>query len=269
MTKRPTERFSDRVDNYVRYRPSYPEAVVDTLIECCSLCSTSTIADIGSGTGIFTRQLLDKHLRVVAVEPNADMRQAAEAMLPDCERFTSIDGSAEASGLDDDSVDLIVAAQAFHWFRRDEAHQEFERILRFSGWLALVWNQRKMQQPFQKAYDALLRKHAPEYSAVNHMNISEDAIASFFDPQSYRVLVYDNRQIFDLQSFLGRMSSSSYTPAVGTSDYLRLAAEAEALFSTYSEDGVVAYDYDTRLHLGKLSPAWCDSDACDSRSISE
>jgi ubiquinone/menaquinone biosynthesis C-methylase UbiE len=241
------------VDNYVRYRPAYPTAVVDTLIDKCCLDKNSVVADVGAGTGIFTQHLLDKHLQVVAIEPNQEMRQAAEKMLSGYAGFTSTDGSAEETNLADHSVDLIVAAQAFHWFRNNESQSEFARILKPSGWVALVWNQRKIQQPFQQDYDALLRQYAPEYSAANHMNIPDDAIAKFLAGEDYQTFCFENVQVLDKDGFLGRMQSSSYTPAIGTPGYPILLATAERLFASHAVQGRISFEYDTRLYIGKLS----------------
>ncbi|MCB1094298.1 MAG: class I SAM-dependent methyltransferase [Verrucomicrobiae bacterium] len=252
MIKNPTERFSDRVENYVRYRPSYPDGVVDTLIERCQLPGDSTVADIGAGTGIFTRQLLDRGLRVVAVEPNKEMRRAAEASLSGYERFTCGDGIAEATGLPGNSVDLVVAAQAFHWFRHSETQAEFRRILRADGWVALVWNQRKIQQSFLQDYDALLRHHAPEYRTSNHMNLPDSVIAGFFDSALLETYSFENAQHFDKSSFLGRMQSSSYTPAPGSLEHTGLIEAAEVLFAKHEIAGQVRFEYDTRLFIGKM-----------------
>jgi len=253
--KTPTKRFSDRVDTYVRYRPAYPTAVVDTLIETCGLDERSVVADVGSGTGIFTRQLLDRRLRVVGVEPNREMRRAAEAAQTGYGRFTSVDGSAEASTLANRSVDVVVAAQAFHWFDFSGTQREWARILKPPRWVALVWNRRNMCQPFQRAYDALLCAYAPEYAVVSYTNTSDDTIASFFAPEDYRVLTFKNEQTFDREGFLGRIQSSSYTPPAGTDAYLKLAAAAEQLFARHEQNGTIAFEYDTRLYIGQLRQA--------------
>jgi len=253
--KAPTERFSDRVDAYVRYRPAYPEALIDSLIETCRLDSSSVVADIGSGTGILTRLLLANKLCVFAVEPNEPMRQAAEELLSGNENFTSINGQAEESGLADCSVDLIVAAQAFHWFRQDAAYREFTRILKIPGWVALIWNQRKLEQPFQRDYDALLSASAPEYDLVNHMNVSDRTIAAFYSPHPYQSFTFENRQVLDRTSFLGRMKSASYLPPVGTAEYVKLLESADQLFAKYQNNGKVSFEYDACLHIGKLQTA--------------
>lgn len=248
----PTTRFSDRVDSYVRYRPAYPDALVDRLIAECGLDGDSVVADIGSGTGIFTRQLLDRCLRVIGVEPNREMREAAESLLRGYGRFTSVNSRAESSNLAERSIDLIVAAQAFHWFRRDPAKAEFARILKPGGWVALVWNRRKTTQAFQRDYDALIRGHAPEYERVNHANITEDEIAEFFGPNDYRTAVFANSQVLDKDGFFGRMQSSSYVPAPGSTGYLTLMAAAEELFRKYAREGRITFEYDTRMYFGRF-----------------
>lgn len=143
----PKQRFSSRVENYEKYRPSYPAAVIDTLRGECGLSSRSTIADIGSGTGLFSRLFLDFGCRVFGVEPNPDMRAAGERVLSAYPRFTSLDGSAEATGLAVGSVDFAAAGQAFHWFDPPRARDEFARILRPGGWVVLAWNERRLDLP--------------------------------------------------------------------------------------------------------------------------
>jgi SAM-dependent methyltransferase len=250
--KDPIERFSDRVDSYVRYRPAYPDALVDRLIAACRLDGGSVVADIGSGTGIFTRQLLDRHLRVVGVEPNRQMRQAAESLLRGYGRFTSVNGRAESSNLAERSIDLIVVAQAFHWFRRDAAKEEFVRILKPGSCVALIWNRRKAGQAFQRDYEALLREHAPEYDRVNHMNATDRELAEFFAPNGYQMEVFVNSQVFDRDGFLGRMQSVSYIPSPDSPGYSTVMAAAEQLFAKYAHRGRVTFEYDTRMYLGRF-----------------
>ncbi len=213
--KAPTERFSDRVENYVKYRPSYPPEVLDSLRENCGLKASSTVADIGSGTGIFTELVLRSGCRVFAVEPNDEMRHAAERRLLSSPGFHSVPGAAEHTGLDSGSIEIVTSAQAFHWFRKEEAQKEFHRILKTAGWVALVWNQRSTQSPFQHAYDEVLRQLVPEYDAVNHRKVEVDDIVDFLDPGHYQCLTFKNCQQFDLDGLKGRMQSSSYTPASG------------------------------------------------------
>ena len=164
-----TQRFSSRVGNYVRYRPAYPSAVLDLLKNECGLNAASVIADIASGTGIFTRMLLENGNRVFGVEPNADMRKAGEEFLRGYSQFTSVAGTAEATTLADHSVDLVTAAQAAHWFDREQARREFIRICRPGGWTVLLWNERRTgSTPFLRDYEQLLLEYGTDYQEVRY-----------------------------------------------------------------------------------------------------
>ena len=249
---KPAERFSDRVPNYIKYRPSYPQELVDTLAKVCQLSSQSRIADVGSGTGIFSRLMLDKDCYVSGVEPNSNMREAAEQQFAGYNKFCSIDGQSERTGLDDSSIDLIAAAQSFHWFEAGDARQEFLRILKPGGYVALIWNQRKIEQPFQTEYDSMLRKFAPDYSAVNHMNISADDIQNFFSPNKVSKFEFEYSQNFDRAGFLGRMQSSSYVPKTGTGAHTRLMRAAENLFNRYQSGEKISFEYNSVLYLAQF-----------------
>jgi SAM-dependent methyltransferase len=244
-----TQRFSDRVEAYVKFRPGYPVELVQTLLQ---KTSPRTVADIGSGTGIFTRLLLDQELKVFAVEPNANMRHASEALFSEHPHFNSLDAPAEHTGLADNSIDLITAAQAFHWFNNATTKAEFRRILKPDGKLALIWNKRKTSQPFQHAYDAILRAYVPEYGVVNHMNLSEADIADFFVNGHMEVLRFDNSQQLPFSGLLGRLKSSSYCPAENSPQYPSLAAELAALFEQFAVNDVIDFQYDTQLYLGTI-----------------
>ncbi|MFI4979975.1 MAG: class I SAM-dependent methyltransferase, partial [Nevskiales bacterium] len=160
-----TERFSNRVDDYARWRPGYPAELTTWLMVECGLKSGDAVADVGCGTGLFTRDLLLQNLAVRGVEPNAPMRHAADHYLGDFGvAFSSHDGSSEATGLPDASVRLVTAAQAFHWFRPVPTRAEFARILVPGGYVALIWNVRREDTAFLRGYEALLRDHAPEYA---------------------------------------------------------------------------------------------------------
>ena len=248
------QRFSKRVEDYIRYRPGYPAELGPRLLEVAGLSAGDVVADIGSGTGIFTRLLLQHDLRVFAVEPNMPMREAAEVELGGERGFKSVPGSAEDTSLADDSVDLVTAAQAFHWFNNDEAKAEFRRILKPGGLLALVWNRRKLSQPFQEAYDAILRELSPEYGKVNHMSLDDRDIAGFFADDEMRLLHFDNSQRFDFDGLLGRLKSSSYCPTEDSPYYIPLVTELLALFDQHAVDGMIEFEYDTRLYLGPMSP---------------
>lgn len=251
----PTQRFSSRVENYIKYRPSYPQAVVTTLQDECGLTPASLVADIGSGTGLLSELFLQNGNRVFAVEPNPDMRLAAERLLWDDPSFVSIDGRAEAAGLTVKSVDFIVAGQAFHWFDRDKARLEFFRILRPAGWVMLVWNERQTSgTPFLVAYEALLQRYATDYAQVDHrFVVDEAALSHFFGPGAFTQKTFPYRQDFDYASLRGRLLSSSYTPEAGHPNYEPMLAELSQIFQTYQVNDRVAFEYTTKMYYGHLS----------------
>src|SRR5437660_4475378 len=181
MTVTPTERFSNRVENYLRYRPRYPKEIVQLIETECGLRSESSIADIGSGTGILAELFLRNGNHVFGIEPNREMREAGERLLAIYTRFTSVAGTAEATTLPDQSIDLITAGQAFHWFDRDSCRKEFMRILRPGGWVVLVWNDRRIDStPFLAAYEQLLVTYGTDYQQVDHKRIDSAVLREFF-----------------------------------------------------------------------------------------
>jgi SAM-dependent methyltransferase len=248
-----TRRFSNRVDQYARYRPSYPESLIDFLIRTCGLSSDSVVADIGSGTGLFTRLLLERGLTVHAIEPNDEMREEAEKSLADFPQFQSGIGTAEQTGLVDQTIDLVTSAQAFHWFDRKKARREFDRLLKNKGWVALVWNQRKIEHPFQRDYENLLKTWAQDYGKVNHMNIHDEDIDEFFTPYHCITQEFDYQQVFDFEALIGRMLSSSYTPLPGSEAFSGLKQAARLLFDRHKINGQVNFEYRCRLFLCQFS----------------
>ncbi|MGH8018805.1 MAG: class I SAM-dependent methyltransferase [Opitutaceae bacterium] len=211
------------------------------------------VADIGAGTGILTRLLLDANARVHAVEPNAPMREALLAASRDHARLCVRDGSAEATGLPDRSIDLVTAAQAFHWFKPVAARREFARILRPGGHVALIWNTRlDAATPFLTAYEHLLRRRSPDYAAVDHRRVDAALIAPFFAPGPVRTFTFPNEQRFDFDGLRGRLLSSSYAPAAGHPDHEPMLAELRAIFHRHQSAGSISFLYRTELHLGKL-----------------
>ncbi len=251
--KSPTQRFSDRVDNYVKYRPPYPAVTLDLLRSRCGLSGESTVADIGSGTGILCRLLLQTGCRVFGVEPNREMRQAAERLLEDQPRFVSIDGSAEATTLQAASIDLVTAAQAFHWFNREQARLECRRIARPGAWAAILWNTRLTEEtPFLAGYEELLRRYAKEYTAVDHRNVSMDAIAAFFAPFDSEYVSFRNSQQFEFEGLAGRLLSSSYAPNSDDPSHVPMMQNLRRLFAEHQKAGKVEFLYRTEVHCGRL-----------------
>ena len=253
MPADPTQRFSDRVAHYVRSRPSYPEAFYAFLREDLGLTPASVVADIGSGTGISAAPLLESGHTLYAIEPNAPMRQAAEARLSTFPNFHSINATAEATTLADASVDLVLAAQAFHWFDRPRARAEFVRILKQGGWLVLVWNERRLDAtPFLRDYERLLQEYATDYNRVRHENVDDAAIAAFFAPAAHQTRAFENAQEFDYAGLEARLLSSSYTPAENDPRRPRMLASLREIFDRHQNAGRVRFEYDTRAHYGHL-----------------
>jgi SAM-dependent methyltransferase len=252
VTLESTERFSSRVENYVKYRPSYPQAVIEILREECGLTPEWRVADIGSGTGISTELFLANGNPTYGVEPNGPMREAAESLLKGYPHFTSIDGTAEETTLPDSCVELVVAGQAFHWFDRNNSRREFARILRPGGWVALMWNERRMGVPFLDEYHQMLKDHSPDYEMVNHLNIDAETIGGFFSPGVFRVRTAEYEQVFDYEGLKGRLLSSSYAPEPGQPGHEPMIAELKRIFDEYQSDGRVRFEYETKVYLGQL-----------------
>ncbi|HEV2436070.1 MAG TPA: class I SAM-dependent methyltransferase [Verrucomicrobiae bacterium] len=247
-----TQRFSSRVENYIKYRPGYPADVLELLRQKCGLTGNSVVADIGSGTGILTELCLRNGNPVFGVEPNRDMREAAERLLVKYANFTSVAGTAEATTLQDRSVDFITASQAFHWFDREQARREFLRILKPGGWAVLIWNERIMASPFAKAYEHLLRTYGTDYEEVNHKHTDAKMIGPFFGVNGCEQAGFPNRQIFDREGLKGRLLSSSYAPEPGHPGHVPMLEALNALFSEYQTDGNVVFEYDTLVYCGQL-----------------
>jgi SAM-dependent methyltransferase len=248
-----TSRFSDRVENYIMYRPGYPAAALETLKQECGLIPAHVIADIASGTGIWTRTLLENGNAVYGVEPNIDMREAGERLLADFPNFTSVNGKAEATTLPESSLDFVTSAQAAHWFDRERARLEFSRILKPSGWLVLLWNEREVDTtPFLRDYEQLLLTYGTDYAEVRHERTT-DSVNEFFDPIPYQERVFPMRQEFDYAGLEGRLLSSSYAPGPGHPKHPSMLKELRTIFENHAESGQVRFDYKTRIYFGQLN----------------
>jgi SAM-dependent methyltransferase len=247
-----TSRFSDRVENYVRYRPGYPAEVMQTLRNECALAPSHVIADIASGTGIWTRTLLKNGNPVFGVEPNAEMRAAGERLLAEFPKFTSVSGVAESTTLANQSVDFVTAAQAAHWFDRAPARREFIRILKPGGWLVLLWNERVTDSTeLLRKYEHLLLTFGTDYGEVRHERTTS-SVKEFFDPAPFQERVLEMRQEFDYAGVEGRLLSSSYAPGPDHPQHAPMLRELRSIFATCAVKSHVAVDYKTRVYFGRL-----------------
>ncbi|MFH1497228.1 MAG: class I SAM-dependent methyltransferase [Verrucomicrobiota bacterium] len=249
----PIERFSNRVADYVRYRPDYPAALIDDLATRGLLHADASWADVGAGTGIWTRQLAPLVKQVFAVEPNPDMRAAAETFLAGLPNVRLAGGAAEATGLPGASFDVVTAAQAFHWFDHAAFSRECRRLLRPGGRVVLVWNERETDTtPFLRGYEQVLLEHAGDYREVNHQNITPEMFAAFFGPEGYELIEHPQVQWFDYAGLAGRLLSSSYVPTADHPRHPAMMAALRACFDATAEDGRVAFGYMTRAYLGTV-----------------
>lgn len=246
-------RFSNRVADYVRYRPDYPAALLDWLQAELGITPAWRVADIGAGTGIASGMFLAAGFRVTAIEPNAAMREAAVEALAANPKFHAQDGSAAATSLPDASIDLVTAAQAFHWFDPVAAHREFARILRPHGMAAIWWNSRRLGgTPFLEGYEALLRRFGTDYTDVAERYPDAASMRAWFGHGLRGVAHFDHTQHLDFDGLRGRLLSSSYTPPPGHPSHLPMLQALRELFDATAHDGRVDFDYDTRVFAGEV-----------------
>jgi SAM-dependent methyltransferase len=247
-------RFSDRAQDYAKYRPHYSPDVVQALRQGCDLKPEHVVADIGCGPGLLAEVVLQNGNRVIGVEPNLEMRQAGEQYLAHFANFSMIDGSAEQTTLAGTSVDFVMAGQAFHWFRPEPTRVEFARILKPEGWTVLIWHDRDTQAtPFLQAYDDFLRLHGTDYQRVNHKTVaSPDVITRFFAPNTVEFISQQTQQHFDLDGLRGRLLSSSYVPKEGPAAE-EMLRELPELFAKFEDHGQVVVEYETKIYYGHLT----------------
>ena len=246
------ERFSNRVENYVKYRPTYPKQVLDLFRDEMNLQNDSIVADIGSGTGISAKLFLENGNTVFGVEPNEAMREAAENFLQDFPNFKSLDGTAENTDLQNESVDFVIVAQAFHWFDKTKTRKEFKRILRDKGFIALMWNERQLDSTaFLRDYERLLIRFGTDYETVRHENITKETLQDFFQTD-FEQKTFSNVQTVNFEGLKGRMLSSSYMPTAENPNFEQMLKNLESLFAQHSENGKIEILYDTKVFYGQI-----------------
>ncbi len=247
-------KFDDKGKIYAKFRPTYPREFIEYLFSKTHICEQSVIADIGSGTGILTGQLLDKGNRVFAVEPNSDMRRIAEDDLRKYALFTSVAANAEHTTLPDRSADLITVAQAFHWFDRDAFRKECRRILKPGAYVALVWNSRDENSALVAENDRINRKYCPAFkgfSGGTRGPVAEDDFRDFFTGD-YEKKTFVNDLVFDLSGFIGRNLSASYSLKEGDAHYDAYVTELESLFEKFAVNGKATMPNFTRCYVGRV-----------------
>ncbi|MEJ0106797.1 MAG: class I SAM-dependent methyltransferase [Bacteroidota bacterium] len=246
----PTKRFSNRVENYMRYRPSYPDDIVPFLETNLLLQKEQRIVDIGSGTGLFAEILLKKGYGVTCIEPNEEMRKAGEKKLSHYPGFISRQHKAEQTGLRNHTVDLITVAQAFHWMDAVTIRKEFARILKPGGHVVLAYNLRLTNSPFLQEYDQLKKQFAIEKN-INDRR-SEENIKSFFHPHAMNIQSFPNIQWLDFDALKGQLLSASYIPLPGHTSYDTMISSLVQLFVAHNKNGFVKMEYETKLYWGGL-----------------
>lgn len=245
-----TNRFDGRSEAYARGRPKYAEGLFDYMERTLGIAAGSTFADVGSGTGIFTSQLLRRGYRVFAVEPNAGMREHAEEKLAGHEGFVSVNGTADATRLPARSVDHLTAAQAFHWFEPETFRRECRRIVKPRGYVMLVYNSRDKNAPCARALAELQRRYAPDFRGFSH-GMTDEKCAAFFGG-GCTVYRAGNTQHYVRQSYIDRVLSSSHSPRAGDAGYEAYLSEVCAIFDTFSVNGRLAVPADTVAYIGRV-----------------
>ena len=249
----PLARFSDRAEDYAKYRPHYSHDVVHALRQACGLAPQHVIADVGCGTGLLAEIFLQNGNRVIGIEPNREMRAMGEEYLSRYPNFRMVGGSAEATTIDESTADFVIAGQAFHWFRVPETRAEFVRILKPGGWAVLIWHHRDAQAtPFLRAYEEFVGKYSTDYEHVSTKYLANyDVLQRFFAPNQMTLIQQQNRQRLDFDGLRGRLLSSSYIPKSGEKHDAMLAALPQ-LFAAHADNGEVVLQYDTNIYYGHL-----------------
>jgi SAM-dependent methyltransferase len=248
-----TERFSTRVEAYREHRPRYPREILDVLRRECGLTSQTVIADVAAGTGLLAEIFLANGNSVVAVEPNAAMRAVCGELRGEYPRLRCVDGTAEATGLADGSVDMITVGQAMHWFDLGATRREFARVLRPGGWCVVICNNRRMaSDPFHESFEKFLLEFGIDYTMVKDMHVGRKRLAQFFAPSAMKCEMLLNAQELTLEGLRGRVLSSSYMPQKGDAKYPAMMEAVDALFAQHARNGVLRMEYETAMCWGCL-----------------
>ena len=248
-----TENFTGKADIYSKYRPSYPSELIDYLLGSNSINENSVIVEIGSGTGILTRQFLEKGLSVLAIEPNQDMRLHAEQSLKQFDQFISLNATAEHTTLEDKCADLIIAAQAFHWFDKEKFKKECKRILKEDAKVSLIWNSRDSSSSLVSENEQICRKYCPKfYGFSGGIGEDQEVFTDFYRNGKFKFVTFQNDLILNYEEFLGRNLSASYSPLKTDKEYTDFVSAITELFEKYSNQGRIVLPTITRSYLGNV-----------------
>ena len=242
--------FYNKANEYAIGRPTYPEEIIKKIKEL-GIGKHSTIADIGAGTGLLTRMLNELDCMILAVEPNIEMLNECKKYCSTLTNIEYINAPAESTQIKEHSLDLIIIAQAFHWFDKDLCKAEFKRILKDNGYIIFLWNDMQIHNEFTKEYMSIIHKYKIKTTAAIS-NFDPDQEKYNFLGQEYEKIYYTNLQLLDLEGIIGNASSLSYTPSKLHSNYVEFERELKNLFFKYEEDGQVILHYKTEMCIGQF-----------------
>lgn len=243
--------FSDKVADYVASRPGYPAALFEFLRAEGHLSFGAVVADVGAGTGLLTQGLLAEGCNVIAIEPSTPMRAAADASFAGVPNYRSASGAAESMPVPTASVDLITAAQAFHWFEIEAARTEFLRVLRPLGTVALIWNDRVHADPVNAALNELFARHggAKRTALIAHEDRSQ--VAPFFGATVPVERTWPHEHQLDEAGLASLAFSRSYMPDRGTAPGQVVYQQVDELFDRFATGGRIAVRYATVAMVGR------------------
>jgi SAM-dependent methyltransferase len=249
----PTGRFSGRVEAYRRYRPRYPREIIPLLREKCALTPESIVADIGAGTGMLAEIFLENGNRVVAVEPNAEMRGACEELTSRYSQLTCMDGTAENTHLADRSVDMIAVGRAFHWFDHEKCRPEFKRILRAGGWVVLAGlGPRRGKEPVHQEYQAILREHGIDYARLYDRYNVAGAVRKFFAGGRLEEAEFAGAEELSYDGLEGHTLSLSVTPQPDHPGFPAMREALKSYFDKYQQGGAMRLPTNCHIYMGQL-----------------
>lgn len=247
-----TQYFSGLADDYVIGRPAYAKAFVESLYSRYGFSKQSVIADIGSGTGKFAKQLLERGSFVYGVEPNADMRNIARKELEGFEKFCPVNGTAAETNLGEQSVDFVTAAQAFHWFDGALFRRECKRILKRNGLVFLIWNLRDTSDKVNQSSFEIFSEYCPKFHGFSGGVQKDDPRIRDFFHGKYEYIEFENPLFYDREKFISRSLSSSYSLKKEEEKYGEYIAALSELFERYAKDDVLTVANKTVAYAGKV-----------------